>query len=159
MPVGHHCRCPGLYPFMLITKVTRCSSWGPMNISTPNPTGPLQTNCPSTLWLRQDGQRQAFFQCFPTVPNQPEVSSCCEPGPPARQNEYAYMLICIVYNLHDNRRPILPLRSGFQRQLRSTLKAAWGGTVETLHPRAPSRLAFSLEFYTGRETQGPGRPG
>lgn len=67
---------------------------------------------------------QAFFQSFPTVPNQPEVSSCCEPRPPARQNEYAYMLICIAYNLHDNRRPIFSLRSGFQRQLRSVLKVA-----------------------------------
>lgn len=108
----------------------------------------------STLQLRQDRQWQAFFQGFPTVPNQPEVSSCCEPRPPARQNEYAYMLIRIAYNLHNNQRPILQLRSGFQRQLRSALKAACRGVMETLHPRAPGRMAPSLESSQGEKLKG-----
>lgn len=88
------------------------------------------------------------------------MPSCSEPGPPARQNEYAYMLIRIAYDLHDNRRPILPLRSGFQRLLRSAVEAAWGGVVGgTLQPRALGDLALSLEFSTGRGTLEPRRPG
>lgn len=86
--------------------------------------------CRQTALLPQGLSRTDYgrpsSKAFPTVPNQPEVSSCCEPRPPARQNEYAYMLIRIAYNLHDNRRPIFPLRSGFQRQLRSVLKVALG---------------------------------
>lgn len=87
------------------------------------------------------------------------MPSCCELGPPARQNEYAYILIRIAYDLHDNRRPILPLRSGFQRQLRSAVEAAWGGVVGgTRPPRALDDLTLSLEFATGRGTLELRRP-
>lgn len=127
---------------------------GPLEHLTPQTPQGLCRQTASTLQVRQDRQRQAFFQCFPTVPNQPKVSSCCEPRPPARQNEYAYMLIRIAYNLHNNQRPILQLSSGFQRQLRSALKAACRGVMETLHPRAPGRMVPSLEFSQVEKLKG-----